>query len=167
MKTTRFLMIIAAATAMMFTACNRDEELNLDDNTFVYDGVTYQMTPLMDGYAPYSQSIELTDSMPSITFDGWHTPESMRGKTINLVDIAENERYGFRIYGSVLFIDCAAEWEEGVATYNGRIGEDDEEGGCIFTSGTYNISGDNNKTTITLDCVLKNGKTIQMKLVTE
>ena len=37
------LLIVLAAVAMLFSACNKDNELQLENNTLVYDGVTYQL----------------------------------------------------------------------------------------------------------------------------
>ena len=37
------LIIVLAALAMLFTACKKDKDVQLDNNTLIYDGVTYQL----------------------------------------------------------------------------------------------------------------------------
>lgn len=167
-KVFSILMVAFAATAVLFAGCDKENNdnngvptLNIPDNTMVYDGVTYPLQPT--GLL----TAESVDGDSIFSFDAWHTPESMWGKTINLVSLAENESYGFMIWGSMLEMQCAAYWdaEEGAARYDGIIDGQEYYDECVFTKGTFGIYGDDNQKTIILDCVLKNGKTLQLKFV--
>ena len=170
-------MMFVAAAAMMFVSCDKDEnekdqpdipQIGIADNTLVYDGVTYQMTPLPAGNAPSSASLDSVDGEPLFFFDGYHfRDERMWNKTINLTALAEGEEYSIGIFGSVLDLNSDGWWEAGLAMYCGRIDGQEYENECVFTSGTFGLYGDVNNATVILDCVLKNGKTLKMKLVTE
>lgn len=177
MKATRFMMMFVAAAAMMFASCGKDNnegnssnipQTDIANNTLVYDGVTYQMEPLPAGNAPSSASKDSIDGEPLFFFDGYHfRDESMWNKTINLAALSEGEEYSIRILGSVLDLNCSGWWEAGQAMYWGEIDGHEYENECVFTNGTFGIYGDINNTTVIFDCVLKNGKTLRMKLVTE
>lgn len=177
MKATRFMMMFVAAAAMMFASCGKDNnegnssnipQTDIANNTLVYDGVTYQMEPLPAGNAPSSASKDSIDGEPLFFFDGYHfRDESMRNKTINLAALSEGEEYSIMILGSVLDLNCSGWWEAGQAMYWGEIDGHEYENECVFTNGTFGIYGDINNTTVIFDCVLKNGKTLRMKLVTE
>ena len=170
-------MMFVAAAAMMFASCGKDDngenqpgipQIGIADNTLVYDGVTYQMTPLPAGNAPSSASKDSIGGEPIIFFDGYHfRDERMWNKPINLTALAEGEEYSIRIFGSVLDLNCSGWWEAGQAMYWGEIDSHDYESEGAFTSGTFGLYGDVNNATVIFDCVLKNGKTLKMKLVTE
>lgn len=170
----RTILCALAATMMFCVACNKDDndsdilQIGIADNTLVYDGVTYQMEPLMAGNAPSSASIDSVNGEPLFFFDGYHfRDERMWNKKINLVSLAEGEEYSIGIFGSVLDLNCSGWWEAGQAMYWGEIDSHDYESEGAFTSGTFGLYGDVNNATVILDCVLKNGKTLKMKLVTE
>ena len=162
-------MVAFALTAMV--SCDKDNgndgdnnglpTLNIPDNTMIYDGVTY---PLQATGLLTAESVEGYDVF---SFDAWHTHESMWGKTINLVALSENESYGFMTWGSVIEMQCSAYWdeEEGAARYAGAIDGQSYDDECIFTSGTLGIYDNGDTKTVILDCVLKNGKTLQLKFV--
>lgn len=164
-------MMFLAAAAMLLASCGKDDSKpNIADNTVIYNGVTYHMNNMVS-YANedltffMSNSTETTDDgQPRMVFGEIHIYPEMWGKTYNL-SVLENIQ-GLRFFdGPDLF--CST-------TYNGT-GYD----GCIddvnfpnetpFTNGTFSIIGNNDGTsiTITLDGELKNGKTIQMRLVAD
>lgn len=170
----RTILCALAATMILFVGCDKDDndsgipQIGIADNTLVYDGVTYQMNPLPAGNAPSSASIDSTNGEPLFYFDGYHFhDERMWNKTINLAALAEGEEYTIAIFGSVLSLNCSGWWEAGRAMYWGMIDGQEYENECVFTSGTFGLYGDLNHTTVIMDCVLKNGKTLKMKLVTE
>lgn len=177
MKATKIFLTFVAVATMMFVSCGKDNkeengsdipQTDIANNTLVYDGVTYQMEPLPAGNAPSSASKDSIDGEPLFFFDGYHfRDESMWNKTINLAALSEGEEYSIMILGSVLDLNCSGWWEAGQAMYWGEIDGQEYENECVFTSGTFGLYGDVNNATVILDCVLKNGKTLRMKLVTE
>lgn len=172
-KVISILMVAFAMTAMV--ACG-DKDNNGDtpvtpaaDNTVVYNGVTYHMTPevLCWGSELTRMRAASTEtdanSEPVIRFDGLHIKPMTWGRTMNLASPAEGDEWIVAFMGSVLNCNCSYE-------YGGLSGELDGQeynGQSIFSSGTLLVSGNNDGTpiTVTLDGKLKNGKTIQMKLV--
>ncbi len=176
-KVFSILMVAFAITAMV--ACSKDDNggngggnatpAEVAANTVVYNGVTYHMTPeVMYHYAGLTRmraaSTETdASSEPAIRFDGLHIYSTTWGRTMNLASPVEGDEWIVAFMGSVL--NCNASFEQG-----GLSGELDGQiytGESIFSSGTLLVSGNNDGTpiTVTLDGVLKNGKTIQMKLV--
>lgn len=166
------MMVAFALTAMV--ACDKEDNgdgsnggnnnngvptLNIADNTMVYDGVTYPLR------ATGLLTAESADGDTIFSFDAWHTPEAMWGKTINLVSPAENDSYGFMTWGSVLEMQCSCYWEDDAVRFYGIIDGHEYDNECVFTKGTFGIYGDGDTKTIILDCVLKNGKTLQLKFV--
>lgn len=177
-KVLSILMVAMFATAVMSCSKDKDDEstLNIPDNTLVYDGVTYHMNTVQDRYHEeltlvMAESEEADTSGESlIRFDGLHIRPGMWNHTTNLVSPDANDEYGIYFFLSDGSSIRAYGYPDGQGQYSigGNIFDDYYEQEPIFTSGTFSISGNNDGTpiTVTLDCVLKNGKTLQMKLVT-
>lgn len=183
MKTTRFLMMFVAVAAMMFASCNKDDnengggsQLNIANNTVVYDGVTYTFDYVMVGYAHSELTLmsaetadTLEDGTPRLMLDGIHiTPEAWN-RDFNLADINQwPVEYVMinLVFTGVLDISYTS-YVNGDRGVSGRLDGEYYEEESIFTSGTYRVSGNNDGTpiTVTVDGVLKNGKTLQMKIV--
>lgn len=172
----RTILFSLAATMMLFAACGKDNENdgdnqpNIATNTVVYNGMTYHMNNMVS-YANedltffMSTSTEVNDNeYPRMMFGEIHIYPEMWGKTYNLSvleDIA-----GIRFFdGSDLF--CSTTYNG--TGYDGCIDDVDYPNESPFTEGTFSIRGNNDGTpvTLTLDGTLRNGKTIQMKLVTD
>lgn len=171
MKATRLIMMFVAATAMMLASCEKDNEntTDLENNTVVYNGVTYHMNNMVS-YANedltffMSMSTETTDDEnPRMVFGEIHIYPEMWGKTYNLSVLEEIQ--GLRFFdGPDLF--CSTTYNGN--GYDGSIDDVDYPDESPFTKGTFSIRGNNDGSpvTVTLDGTLRNGKTIQMKLVT-
>ena len=176
------LMVAFALTAMV--ACdkedngdgsnggnNNNQTLILADNTLVYNGVTYHMIPEVLSWGTeltrmWATSTETDDnSEPIIRFDGLHIYPTTWGRTMNLASPVEGDEWILAFMGSVL--SCNASFEEG--GLGGELDGQNYNNESIFTKGTLLISGNNDGTpiTVTLDGTLKNGKTLQMKLVSD
>ena len=185
MKATRFLMMFVAAAAMMFASCDKDDnengggsQLNIANNTVVYDGVTSTFDHVMVGYAHSELTLmsaetadTLEDGTPRLMLDGIHiTPEAWN-RDFNLADISQwPVEYVMinLVFTGVLDISYTS-YVNGDRGVSGRLDGEYYEEESIFTSGTYRVSGNNDGTpiTVTVDGILRNGKTIQMKLVTD
>ena len=183
MKTTRFLMMFVAAAAMMFASCGKDDndsgipQIGIADNTVVYDGVTYTFDHIMvDYYHPELTLVTaetadtLEDGTPRLMLDGIHiTPEAWN-RDFNLADISQwPVEYVMinLVFTGVLDISYTS-YVNGDRGVSGSLDGEYYEDESIFTSGTYRVSGNNDGTpvTLTVNGTLRNGKTMQIKLVT-
>ncbi len=175
------LMVAFAMTAMV--SCNKDNDggnndeptLNIADNTLIYDGTTYtldivevwhQNGPLYTMNAYTSDTLE--NGEPVLTVDGIHISPEVWNKNYDLVsqDQWQNgESVEIILRGAISLYYQG--YYMGDKDLNGELDGVTYEHESIFTSGTYRVSGNNDGTpiTVTLDGVLKNGKTLQMKLV--
>ena len=179
-KVFSILMVAFAMTAMV--ACNKEDNGGgngdnndnsttiIEDNTLVYNGVTYHMTPEVLAWGTeltrmLAVSTETdANEEPVIRFDGLHIYPTTWGRTMNLASPVEGDEWILAFMGSV--IDCNAFFEQG--GLGGELDGQNYTDESVFSSGTLLVSGNNDGTpiTVTLDGVLKNGKTIKMKLVT-
>lgn len=184
-------MMFVAAAAMMFAACDKDDENGntnggtngggsqtaLADNTLVYDGVTYTFDYIMVGYCHDELTLitaetadTLEDGTPRLMLDGIHiTPEAWN-RDFNLADISQwPVEYVMinLVFTGVLDISYTS-FVNGDRGVSGRLDGEYYESESIFTSGTYRVSGNNDGTpiTVTANGTLRNGKTLQLKLVT-
>lgn len=184
-------MMFVAAAAMMFAGCGKDDENGntnggtngggsqtaLADNTVVYDGVTYTFDYIMVGYCHDELTLitaetadTLEDGTPRLMLDGIHiTPEAWN-RDFNLADINQwPVEYVMinLVFTGVLDISYTS-FVNGDRGVSGRLDGEYYESESIFTSGTYRVSGNNDGTpiTVTANGTLRNGKTLQLKLVT-
>ena len=181
-------MMFVAAAAMMFASCDKDNEnggsgsgggseLNIADNTVVYDGVTYKFDHVMVGYFHNELTLitaetadTLEDGTPRLMLDGIHiTPEAWN-RDFNLADISQwPVEYVMinLVFTGVLDISYTS-YVNGDRGVSGSLDGEYYEDESIFTSGTYRVSGNNDGTpvTLTVNGTLRNGKTMQIKLVT-
>lgn len=159
-KVFSILMVAFAMTAMV--ACSeKDNEpesttSNLADNTLVYDGTTYHMDAVQSYYHAGLTTVDAvsqeTDGSGNfmVEFGRLHIRPTMWNKTVDVFTVNNDEETwecGFQ----------GAIWgEEYVGVYDG------------FSSCKIGVKGNNDGTpvTVTLDGTLKNGKKLQMKLVT-
>ena len=188
MKTTRFLMMFVAAAAMMFASCGKDNEnggsgsgggsqQSIADNTMVYDGVTYKFDHVMVGYCHEELTLitaetadTLLDGSPRLMLDGIHITPDAWNRDFNLADISQwPVEYVMvnLVFSGVLDISYTS-YVNGDRGVSGRLDGVNYEDESIFTSGTYRVSGNNDGTpvTLTVNGTLRNGKTLQIKLVT-
>lgn len=184
------MMMFVAAAAMMFAACGEKDNNNVNgggsgggsqtsvaDNTVVYDGVTYKFDHVMVDY--YHEELTLItaetadtleDGTPRLMLDGIHiTPEAWN-RDFNLADISQwPVEYVMinLVFTGVLNISYTS-FVNGGRGVSGRLDGEYYESESIFTSGTYRVSGNNDGTpiTVTANGTLRNGKTLQLKLVT-
>ena len=177
----RFIMLFLAATALLFSACNDDEKNNsgngssadqLENNTLVYDGVTYKMIPFAEIYhgqltlvTAFSEDTN-ANGESKVIFDHFHIRNNeefnMWNSTIDFNALKEHEDYEINIMGDILTLSA---W--GSNQYAGGIIDDKEyDSESVFTKGTQKVIGNNDRTpfTVIIDAVLKNGKSLQIKL---
>lgn len=158
---TRTILCALAATMMLFAACGKDDDktdntLNIADNTLVYDGVTYHMQAyqsffhneltLVDGG---SEELD-ADGSYMVEFSGLHVRPGMWNRTADIFTETTDEVYWGCYFG-------------GAAMGDGYNVYDD------FSACRIGIYGNNDGTpvTVTVDGTLKNGKTLQMKVITK
>lgn len=173
------LMVAFAMTAMVACGDKDNEtpaESTLADNTLVYDGVTYEMIPLVEIYNPsltmlnaFSKDTSL-DGQPKIMLDHFHILSneefSMWNSTTDLANPTGNSHYEIAFIGEVLTM-------LGSGSANGAGGFIDDvqyENETVFKSGTIKVTGENDgsgKVLVELDCILKNGKALKMKIRSE
>ena len=158
------IIIVLAAVAMLFSACGKDNELQLENNTLVYDGVTYhfQSRAWLENWGPVVDHYIVTMSQG----DGLHE------MLVNLA--AENLSQTFdltKTYDNVEF-HCDLVLEQGLSlsfthydnSYIGCINEPNQHDGTIFSAGTFTSLFDDNGITFTLNGTLTNGKDLAFKV---
>lgn len=180
-KVFSILMVAFAMTAMV--ACDKDNEsdateMNIADNTLVYDGVTYTFSVVDVDYRHNEMTLvsamtgdTLDNGEPVLMLHHMHITPNVWNRDFNLVDQSQwpNDEVAVDL---ILYGSFELAFEGGV-DYNGnkymggRLDGVEYEGESIFTSGTYRVSGNNDGTpiTITVNGKLRNGKTLQMKIV--
>ena len=184
----RTIFCALAATMMLFAACGKDDDnknsggsgggsgLSIADNTLMYDGVTYTFDYVMvDYYHPELTLVNATTSdttesgEPLLSIDGIHITPNAWNKSFDLADNSNwpDEISVYLIFNGALDISFDG-WVNVDRDISGHLDGVDYEGESIFESGTYSVSGNNDGTpiTVTVDGMLKNGKTLQMKIVT-
>lgn len=166
-------------TTLMFAACGEKEEpaneTPIADNTIVYDGKTYEMIPFVEIYNDHLTMLNAfskdttADGQYKIIFDHFHIRSNEEysdwNSTTDLAHPTSEEFYEIAFMGEVLTMI-------GRGSVNGADGEIDGvvyENESVFTSGTLKVTGENDgsgKVLVELDCVLKNGKALKMKIRT-
>jgi hypothetical protein len=161
MKTKFFLVL--AAVALLFTACKKDDEKEqnnetpeiveneLENNTLVYDGTTYQLNPMLEIYNPSLAMLHgINDEIQFMYYHIHHDNEDeMYDKTFS--DLTKE--WPFFMIEGLFNMDTEA----------GTLGDHDYE--TVFTSGTAKHTLSNNTYTFVLDGTLQNGKDFAVKLV--
>ena len=172
MKAIKMMMFVAAA--MLFAACGKDDA-ELDDNTLVYGGVTYQMDQSQAVVDYYHNeltlltvpSVEKEGDEAKITFERFHLRPESWNKTIDLVNMKEDDFYELAFTGTVLNMLAFGQKTVGEQYFSGVIDGQQYENTTVFESGSLTVKGNNDGTPITviLDSRLKNGKELRMKVV--
>ena len=178
----RTLLFAFAATMMLFVACDKDEDTNnvstRAGSYLVYNGTNYTFNNV---YVDYYHdeltlvSAETNDTLdngePKLSIAGIHITPNAWNKTLDLANASqwpEDVMVALHLSGE-LNITFEASNNAGVMGSWGEFEGEEIVNTSIFTSGTYRVSGNNDGTpiTITYDGVLKNGKNIQIKIVTD
>ena len=162
------------AAAMLFAACGKDDA-ELADNTLVYGGVTYQMDQSQTVVDYYHNeltlltvpSVEKDGEEAKIIFDHFHLRPESWNKTIDLVNLKEDDFYELAFSGSVLNMMAFGQKTVGEQYFSGLLDGQIYENNPVFESGELTVKGNNDGTPITviLDSKLKNGKELRMKIV--
>lgn len=180
------LTIALLATAMV--SCDKEDEtnnasnggtqLNIPANTLIYDGTSYTFDNVYVDYY-HNQltlvSAETNDTLdngePKLSIQGIHITPNAWNKTLDLANASqwpEDVMVALHLSGELNI--SYESWNNGGEMGSwGEFEGEEIQNTSIFTSGTYRVSGNNNGTpiTITYDCTLKNGKKLQIKLVTD
>lgn len=157
------LIIVLAAVAMLFTACGKDNEPQLENNTLVYDGITYhfQSRAWLENWGPVVDHYIVTMSQG----DGLHemhvnfAAENL-SQTFDLTKTYDNVEFG-----------CSLVLEQGASIYfshfdNSYAGyiNGEQQDKTIFSAGTFTSLFDDNGITFTLNGTLTNGKALAFKV---
>ena len=182
------MMAMFAVSMTMMVSCGKEDNKNgnggsgggsqqsIADNTMVYDGVTYKFDNVMVGYNHSSLTLvtaetadTLGDGTPRLFLDGIHITPNAWNYDFNLADLSQwpDEVMVNLVFYGVLDISYTS-YVNGDRGVSGRLDGQYYEDESIFTSGTYRVSGNNDGTpvTLTVNGTLRNGKTMQIKLVT-
>lgn len=151
------LLIVLAAVAMLFTACKKDKETPLENNTLVYDGVTYQFR---------SEAILESEGTYLSYFAFINDNENFQGHIDGLnktFDLTQPQDFMFDLYMifnqtsiSLTFYDANS--------ISGQIGDKQFSGESIFSEGTFTNTYNDSGVTCELHGTLKNGKTMAYKV---
>ena len=177
-KVFSILMVAMFATAMV--SCDKGDEnylppLNLADNTLAYDGETYEMQTIIT-YVHHELTYITALSVDTnaagehlVVFNSLDVRPEIWNRTMNLASPAVGDAWVFRIIVPGLDISSMGGNSSGVPYFIGKIDNVRYEDESIFTIGTLSVSGNNDGTpiTVTMNARLKNGKVIQMKLVSD
>ena len=186
-----FSILMVALMATAIVSCNKDDDssssaggngggnggstLNIAANTLIYDGITYSFDEVIVDYYHSSLTLmsaftseTLEDGTPLLTVDGIHITPNMWNRDFDLTSQAQwPDEVSVYLYLSGVLDFNFDGWCNGDRDMGGYLDGVSYEHSSIFSSGTYRVSGNNDGTpiTVTVDGVLKNGKTFQMKLV--
>ncbi|MCR5423489.1 MAG: hypothetical protein K6E93_01865 [Bacteroidales bacterium] len=157
---------------------NGGSSLNIPNNTVVYDGQTYTFDDVVVDY--YHSELTLVSAYtddtlangdPVLAIEGIHINPNAWNCNIDLANPAhwpQEVLVGLHMRGSIQ-ISFEAWANDGVLGGGGTLDGVQYDNESIFSSGTYRVSGNNDGTpiTITYDGMLKNGKRIQIKIVSD
>ena len=159
------LLIVLAAVAMLFTACRKDNEPQLENNTLVYDGVTYHfqsqayhgnegvfhhyLTTMSQGGGLHEMSVHFSAENLSQTLDLTQTHDNVELDCYCSLESPTSTHIGFSYYQN---------------SYAGSINEPNLQDGTIFSAGTFTSVYDDSGVTFTLVGTLINGKTLAYKV---
>ncbi|MBP5516041.1 MAG: hypothetical protein J6X86_03730 [Bacteroidales bacterium] len=173
------LMVAFAMTTMV--ACDKDndndgdgDEMNIADNTLVYDGVTYTFSDVMVDYRHSEMTLVSAFSGDpqdaELIVDHIHITPNVWNRDFDLTDQSQwpDDVAVYLILNGAIDMQFEG-WVNVGRNMGGHLDGVEYEGESIFTSGTYRVSGNNDGTpiTITVNGKLKNGKTLQMKIVSD
>lgn len=151
------LIIVLAALAMLFTACKKDKDVQLDNNTLIYDGVTYQLQSeaILESEGTYLSYFATSNN--DLDFQG-HIDGL--NKTF---DLTQNQDFMFDLYMYInqTTINFAMFGGEAMG---GQIGETVYGNESIFSTGTFRNTYNDSGVTCELAGTLKNGKTLAYKV---
>lgn len=152
----RFLFVLAAI-AMLFTACGKDEETTLENNTLVYDGVTYQLhsEAIIESEGTYLSYFAWGDNNLNIQghIDGLN-------KTF---DLTQSQNFMFDQYMYINQTSISLTMYD-ANSIGGQIGETYYTEESIFSTGTFKNTYNDNGVTCELTGTLKNGKALAYKI---
>lgn len=147
---------------------NQTDSTSVATSYVIYDGVTYPMYDLDANHVNSSSSISMTSAISAF----WNRDAWPRNKTINLASPAAGERYWIGVDGSVLNLNAYGQGREEDGSFTGfyEMNGENFDQVSAFNSGSYGVytedpSGEGDPIRIELDGVLKNGKRLQVKLV--
>ncbi len=150
----KFLFVLAAV-AMLFTACNK--ETQLENNTLVYDGVTYQFRSeaILEGQSTYLSYFAFINDNDNFQghIDGLN-------KTF---DLTQPQDFMFDIYMYINQTPINLTFYD-ANSINGQIGDTQYSGESIFSEGTFTNTYNNSGVTCELHGTLKNGKKLAYKV---
>ena len=157
MKMKAKLIIVLAAVALLFTACRKDNELQLENNTLVYDGVTYQLQSeaILESEGTYLSYFAYGDN--DLNFQG-HIDGL--NKTF---DLTKGQDFMFDQYLYINQFPINLTWYD-VNSISGQIGEKYYTEESIFSTGTFSNTYNDSGVTCELNGTLKNGKTLAYKI---
>ena len=153
------LLIVLAAVAMFFTACGKDEDtdVQLENNTLVYDGVTYQLQ---------SEAILESEGTYLSFFARSNNDLDLQGHIDGLnktFDLTKGQDFMFDQYMTINQTPISLNWYD-ANSIGGQIGETYYTEESIFSEGTFKNTYNDSGVTCELAGTLKNGKTLAYKV---
>lgn len=134
---------------------------------FIYDSVTYPMYNLDATHVNSSSSISQANVISFFASDTWPKNTEM-----NLATPAAGSHYWFQVDGNILNLEAYGSGRPEDGSFDGfyTLEGENVNGESAFSSGTYTVftadsTGNGNAVRIELDGVLKNGKRMQVLLV--
>lgn len=182
-----FSILTIALFATIMVSCDKEDvknnasnggtQLNIPANTLIYDGTSYTFDIVdVDYYHSEltlvsAETSEIVNEEPKLSIHGIHITPNAWNKTLDLSNASqwpEDVMVALHLSGELNI--SYESWNNGGQLGSwGEFNGEELENTSLFTSGTYRVSGNNDGTpiTITYDCTLKNGKKLQIKLVTD
>lgn len=169
------LFIVLTAVALLFTACNKDQETpsdnetpsgtetptgdepQLENNTLIYDGVTYQLQTeaILESqgtYLSYFARIGETDEFQG-HIDGLNKS----------FDLTKPQDFMFDLYMNINQTAINLSFYD-ASSINGQIGDTQYSEESIFSEGTFTNTYNDSGVTCELYGTLKNGKKMAYKV---
>ena len=178
----RAILFAFMAAMMTFVACDKDDDKTDDvqsmaDNTVSYDGRTYKIDVVEVNYFhseltlvdAYSSEV-LENGKPTFRIEGIHIMPELWNKNVDLANMDQwSDGMMVEWFVDGAFTISYHGYYNGDKGLSGSIEGQQFENESIFSSGTFRVSGNNDGTpiTITIDGKLKNGKTLQLKIVSD
>ena len=151
------LIIVLAAVAMLFTACKKDNETPLENNTLVYDGATYQLQSeaILESQGTYLSYF--ARSGETVEFQG-----HIDGLNKNF-SLTQPQDFMFDLYMYINQTPINLTFYD-ANSINGQIGDTQYSEESIFSEGTFTNTYNDSGVTCELNGILKNGKSLAYKV---
>lgn len=158
------LLIVLAAVAMTFAACNKDRETPLENNTLVYNDVTYHLKSRawVENYGQFQDHYLVTISEGTDGVNELHVSLGAENlnQTFDLTKPYQDAEFAF----SFVLGQTSISFSQFESSFSGYINGTNYENKSIFSTGTFTCLFNDSGLTFSVDGTLINDTKLAFKV---